>query len=85
MKGAFTPEEIERALDSALDRAETRGGRRVNDDYIKAMAERDQADRDAIFLIGADVADVGEIGDDEDAVLAKGATLLGVNKAELLA
>ncbi len=49
------------------------------------MAERDQADRDAIFLIGADVADVGEIGDDEDAVLAKGATLLGVNKAELLA
>lgn len=81
---SFSGAEIEAAIDAALDRAETRGGRRVNSDLIEAMKGRDQADRDALFLIGADVADVGGIGDAEDAALTKIAELLGVNKKALL-
>jgi tellurite resistance protein len=81
---AFTGAEIEKALDAALDRAETRGGRSQNAEYIQAMQNRDEAERKAIFLIGADVGDVGDIGDKEMAALVKGGELLGVNAKALL-
>lgn len=81
---AFTGSEIEKALDAALDRAETRSGRGENAKAIAALAGRDVAEREAIFLIGADVADVGEIGDKEMDALMKGADLLGVNGKVLL-
>ncbi|WP_298962524.1 TerB family tellurite resistance protein [uncultured Methylobacterium sp.] len=81
---AFNAKEIETALNTALDRAETRNGRATNAEAIEKMASRDEADRKALFLIGADVADVGEIGDKEHAALQRIADALGVNKAALL-
>lgn len=84
IKGNFSVDEIGRALDDALDRAETRGGRRVNEGHLGQMREREPADREAIFLIGADVADVNGLGEDERAALMKGAEVLGVDGADLL-
>lgn len=81
---AFGADEITRALDLALDRAETRSGRAENGKAISALSGREQAEREAIFLIGADVADVGDIGDKETDALMKGAELLGVNGKALL-
>jgi len=81
---AFNGKEIEAALNVALDRAETRNGRAVNAEAIEKVSGRDETDRKALFLIGADVADVGEIGDKEHAALQRIADALGVNKAALL-
>jgi tellurite resistance protein len=81
---AFSGKEIEAALNTALDRAETRNGRATNAEAIAKMASRDASEREALFLIGADVADVGEIGDKEHAALQRIADALGVNKAALL-
>ncbi len=84
IKGNFSVDEIKRELDDALDRAETRGGRRVNSELIGKIKERELADREAIFLIGADVADVNGLGEDERRELMKGADVLGVDGADLL-
>jgi len=85
IKPSFDPSAIERELNAALDRAETRSGRHENAQIIKGVETRDQADRDALFLIGVDVADVGEVGEKEDAALTKIAELLLVDKAALMA
>lgn len=84
IKASYTPSEIEKYVNEALDRGETRTGRMQNQRYIEAMQTRSDAERQDIFLIGVDVADVGEIGDAEMKVLKKGGELLSVDANALL-
>ncbi|TXM69680.1 Tellurite resistance protein TerB [Methylobacterium sp. WL120] len=84
IKASYQPFEVEKAINEALDRGETRSGRMQNQRFIEAMQARDLKDREDVFLIGVDVADVGDIGDDEKKVLMKGAELLGVDGVALM-
>lgn len=84
IKASYQPFEVEKAIAEALDRGETRSGRMQNQRFIEAMQSRETKEREDVFLIGVDVADVGDIGDDETKVLQKGAELLGVDYAALM-
>lgn len=82
---AYKARDIEQALNTSLDRAESRNGRKTNLESIEKAADRELADREALFLIGADVADVGDIGEQEHAALQLIADTLGVDKDKLMA
>lgn len=84
IKTSFEPYAVEKAVAAALDNAETRSGKMANKRALEAMQGRDQRDREDLFLIGVDVADVGEIGDAEMKVLRESAELLGVDADKLL-
>jgi tellurite resistance protein len=82
---SYSSSQIEEAVNAALVRAKTRGGRMENKRNIEALLTRPIELRQDVFLIGADVADQGgSIGPEEDAVLTEGAKLLNVNKNSLL-
>lgn len=85
IKASFSQSDIEKALNEALDRAETRSGRGENAKAIAKLVDRDQEDREAVFLIALDVADIGDIGEKEDRALTTLADALKVNKNALLA
>jgi tellurite resistance protein len=84
LKAAFTPAAIESALTEALNNAKTRHGRMTNIRAIQAMAARPAEQKQDVFLIAADVADNGGIGQDEHKVLDTIAKELGVDKGKLL-
>ena len=82
---AFTPAQIEQAVGDALRQAKSRFGRNENNTAIAALTTKPAEIRQGIFLIAADVADQGGIGDKEHAALENIAKALGVDKAKLLA
>ncbi|WP_315729920.1 Tellurite resistance protein TerB [Bradyrhizobium sp. SZCCHNRI2010] len=82
---SFTGPQIEEAYTAALTRAKTRAGRMENKRFIEALAARDPAVRQDVFLIAADVADQDGIGNEERAVLTDIASLLRVDDNKLLA
>lgn len=72
----YTGSEIEDALNKAVADAKTRAGRLSLSRALEALATRDVALRQDVFMIAADTADVGTIGDKErEALKAIGATL----------
>jgi tellurite resistance protein len=85
LKSAFTSSEIESAFVAACGRSKTRAGRLENNQALEAVATRDENLKKAIFMMAADVADDGQIASEEDAVLGKIASILGLDKARLLA
>ncbi|GJD30564.1 hypothetical protein PMNALOAF_1811 [Methylobacterium adhaesivum] len=76
---------LEAELFEGLDRARTRAGRAENLRHVAAIAGREAAQREAVFLIAADVADQAGISAVEHAALAEIATALSVDKDHLLA
>jgi tellurite resistance protein len=84
--GSFSPSQIEEAYNAALVRARTRAGRMENKRFIEAIISRPVEQRQDVLLIGADIADDGGIGDDEQKVLEDiGKSLNLQNTAQLLA
>jgi tellurite resistance protein len=82
---SYNASQIEEALTSALTRAKSRAGRLENKRAIEALMARDISVRQDIFMIAADVADQGGIGDQERVVLAEIGKLLNVDDNKLLA
>ncbi len=82
---SFTPAQIEKAVGDALRQAKSRFGRNENNTAIAALVTKPEDIRQGIFLIAADVADQGGIGDKEHVALEGIAKALGVDKAKLLA
>jgi len=85
LKNSFTPSQIDEAINASLVRAQTRAGRMENRRFIEAVATRPVEQRTDIFLISADVADDGGIGDDEQKALETIASILNVEAKTLLA
>ncbi len=81
---SYTSAKIEEALNGALTRAKTRAGRIENKRAIEQLSTRAVEQRQDVFLIAADVADNGGIGDDERKVLDEIAKSLNVDGAKLL-
>lgn len=81
---SFSAAQIEDAVNSALIRAKSRVGRMENKRNLEALFTRPIEQRQDVFLIGADVADQGGIGEEEDKVLTEGAKILNVDKKALL-
>ena len=75
---------LEEALYDAIGRARTRAGRADNLRRVAAIAGRPSEQREAVFLVAADVADHDGIAEIEHAALAEIATALLVDKARLL-
>lgn len=84
LSASYSPSQIEEEVNNALLRAKTRAGRISNQRFIEALSTRPVELRQDIFLIAADVADDGGIGEDEHRVLDAIAKSLNVNKATLL-
>lgn len=84
LNGSFSGAKIEEALGAALTRAKTRLGRMENKRHLEALSVRPIEQRQDVFLIAADVADNGGIGDDERKVLDDIAKALNVDGAKLL-
>jgi tellurite resistance protein len=82
---SYNASQIEEALTAALTRAKSRAGRLENKRAIEALMARDISVRQDIFMIAADVADQGGIGDQERVVLAEIGKLLNVDDNKLLA
>lgn len=76
---------LEAELFEGLDRARTRAGRAENLRHVAALTGREVTQREAVFLIAADVADQAGISAVEHAALAEIAAALGVDKDRLLA
>jgi tellurite resistance protein len=85
VSASYSSSQIEEALSAALNRAKSRAGRMENKRFIEALATREVTVRQDIFLISADVADQGDIGAEERAVLADIGKLLNVDDNKLLA
>ena len=81
---SFNSTQINDAYGMALIRAKTRAGRMENKRYIETLVTRDATVRQDVFLIAADVADQGGIGDDEMKVLNDIAGLLNLDAKKLL-
>lgn len=81
---SFNSTQINDAYSMALIRAKSRAGRMENKRYIEALVARDATVRQDVFLIAADVADQGGIGDDEMKVLNDIAGLLNLDAKKLL-
>ncbi|NEU11125.1 tellurite resistance TerB family protein [Methylobacterium sp. BTF04] len=75
---------LESELYDGIARARTRAGRAENLRLIAAIATRGADEREATFLIAADVADLDGISDTEDAALDEIAHALALDKATLL-
>lgn len=84
LKGIFSPAEIQSSVQEALRRAKTRAGKLENKRFIEALSVRPVTQRQDVFLIAADVADDGGIGDAERKVLDEIAKELRVDARELL-
>jgi tellurite resistance protein len=76
---------LEAELFEGLERARTRAGRAENLRHVAAIAGREAGQREAVFLIAADVADQAGISAVEHAALNEIAAALGVDKDRLLA
>jgi tellurite resistance protein len=85
VSGSYSASQIEEALSAALGRAKSRAGRMENKRFIEALVTRDITVRQDVFLISADVADQGGIGNEERVVLADIGKLLNVDDNKLLA
>lgn len=81
---SYSSAKIEEALNGALSKAKTRAGRIENKRAIEMLATRAVEQRQDVFLIAADVADNGGIGDDERKALDDIAKSLNVDGAKLL-
>jgi len=84
VSASYNSSQIEDAYGLALIRAKTRAGRMENKRYIEGLSGRDVSVRQDVFLIAADVADQGGIGDDERKVLNDIGKLINVDAAKLL-
>jgi len=91
LKGHFTPQDIENALNNALASAKTRAGRQELLRNIQGLAIKPQEMREDVFLIACDVGDVDKtqagthgIGQKEHEVLTSIAKALGINANALL-
>ena len=91
LKGHFTPNDIEKALNNALSSAKTRAGRQELLRSIEALQTKPQEMREDVFLIACDVGDVDKaqagthgIGEKEKASLNAIAKCLGINAGALL-
>jgi tellurite resistance protein len=76
---------LESELYDGIARARTRAGRAENLRRIAAIEGRGQEEREATFLVAADVADLDGIADVEAQALEEIATALGLDRAALLA
>jgi tellurite resistance protein len=85
VSASYNSSQIEEALTAALSRAKTRAGRLENKRFIEALVTRDVSVRQDIFMIAADTADQGGIGDQEKVVLADIGKLLSLDSEKLLA
>lgn len=84
VSASFNSSQIEEAYNGALVRAKTRAGRMENKRNIEALMTRDVGVRQDVFLIAADTADQGGIGDEERVVLHDIGKLLNVDATKLL-
>jgi tellurite resistance protein len=84
VSASYSSSQIEEALNGALSRAKSRAGRMENKRFIEALMTRDVSVRQDVFLIAADVADQGGIGQEEHVVLNDIAKLLNVDGQKLL-
>lgn len=75
---------LEAELFEGLERARTRAGRAENLRHVAGIAGREAGQREAVFLIAADVADQAGISAVEHQALAEIATALSVDKDRLL-
>lgn len=75
---------LESELYDGIARARTRAGRAENLRLVAGLAGRSAEEREAAFLIAADVADLDGISATEAAALAEIAGALGVDQATLL-
>jgi tellurite resistance protein len=82
---SYTSSQIEEAFTAALTRAKTRAGRLDNKRNIEALVTRDVSVRQDVFMIAADTADQGGIGDQEKAVLLDIGKLINLDAEKLLA
>jgi tellurite resistance protein len=82
---SYTSSQIEEAFTAALTRAKTRAGRLDNKRAIEALVTRDVSVRQDVFMIAADTADQGGIGDQEKVVLLDIGKLINLDAEKLLA
>ncbi|KQU05515.1 Tellurite resistance protein TerB [Methylobacterium sp. Leaf469] len=75
---------LEAELFEALERARTRAGRAENLQHVAGLVGREAGQREAVFLIAADVADQAGISAVEHRALAEIAAALSVDKDRLL-
>ena len=85
VSASYSGSQIEEALNAALTRAKSRAGRMENKRAIEALMTRDISVRQDVFLIAADTADQGGIGDEEANVLIEIGKLINVDAEKLLA
>jgi tellurite resistance protein len=76
---------LESELYDGIARARTRAGRAENLRRVAAIEGRGQEEREATFLVAADVADLDGIADVEARALEEIAAALGLDRAALLA
>jgi tellurite resistance protein len=76
---------LESELYDGIARARTRAGRAENLRRVAAIDGRGQEEREATFLVAADVADLDGIADVEAQALEEIAAALGLDRAALLA
>ncbi len=76
---------LESELYDGIARARTRAGRAENLRRVAAIEGRGQEEREATFLVAADVADLDGIADVEAQALEEIAAALGLDRAALLA
>lgn len=76
--------EIEEALNKAIVDSKTRAGKLALARALESTSTRKREDREDIFMIAADTADIGGIGDDEKRVLLEIAKTLSLDGAKLL-
>lgn len=81
---SYSGTQIEDALNAALRRAKSRSGRMENKRAIEELMSRSVDLRQDVFLIAADVADNGGIGDEERKVLDEIAKALNLDANKLL-
>ena len=81
---SFMPTKVEDVFTQALERAKSRAGKIELQRSIAALAARSLEERQDVFLIGADVADDGGIGQEERKVLEEVAKTLGLDATKLL-
>jgi tellurite resistance protein len=84
VSASFNSTQISDAYGLALIRAKTRAGRMENKRNIEALVTREVTVRQDVFLIAADVADDGGIGQQEMAVLMDIGGLLNLDAKKLL-
>lgn len=80
---SFDPGELTDMLHATAIRARTRSGRIENLRQVSALAGRPMSERQAVFLLAADVADVEGTSGIEERALAEVAAALDVNRTAL--